>query len=221
MHIFTAFLIVLTLRLLTPSILASPTLAPSSRSDASKTSPPNDGPKVQEPEALKAQPPQLASRVTPPQPESDQPQSLTIIPRRDISRIKQIVHTTWENFIPFTKASLQQAFPIMKATFSRILDIIAGQDARAQYAQALAITFAYGAMEVTLRCTNQVVAWTWDLVREIMEFINDKIIAGLAGFFRADFLTLAGLAIVVSYTAIVGAIFWLARIPPDPFSYVG
>ena len=147
-----------------------------------------------------------ARELSPP-PESDRARSLMILGRRDLSQIKQILRTFWDHFVPFDTSALPQAFPVLNAMFSKMQDLVSNLDPGQQLNDAW--TFTYGLFEVTIRGAGQAV----DVIQEVIEFIREKIIGGMIGFFQANFIPIAGATIVVSYTLIIVTIIWLARFP--------
>ena len=147
-----------------------------------------------------------APNLSPP-PESDRARSLMIMGRRDLSQLKQILRVFWDHFLPFDTRALPQAFPVLNAMFSNMQDSIKNLDPRQPLKDAW--TFTYGAFQVTIRGAGQAV----DVIQEVIEYIREKIIGGMIGFFQANFIPIAGAAIVLSYTLITAAVLWLSLIP--------
>ncbi|KAL8823432.1 MAG: hypothetical protein Q9191_005864 [Dirinaria sp. TL-2023a] len=130
-----------------------------------------------------------------------------ILPRRDLSQIKQILRAIWYDFVPFAPDTLQQAAPVVKEMFFQIYDLVTTAGQRQPVEQVL--KFSYGAFRVTIHCANQ----TWDAIQEVIEYINDKIINNMVGFFLANIILISGATITISYALIIAGIFWLARVP--------
>ena len=202
---------VLALLLLTPAFFANPTPQPlNARVNTHKNIPTIGGPKLQEIGAPKGYRRWPSSHVQY-SPESDRSRSLMILGRRDLSQIKQILHAIWQAYVPFASAGLQTAVADVEAMFSGIKDLVAGH-AQQQYEKAL--DFTYGSFKVAIRCANQ--AMSWDTVKEIVQWIDDRIVKGLTGFFEANFITVMTASIVVFYGFMIGTTFWVTQYPHDP-----
>ena len=210
-HFRTCFLSRLALFLLLPVFFANATpFVVGPRYDLHDVIPSVAGKELQESETTKMY--RRGPAFYKPSPlESDRSRSLMILPRRDLSQVKQILRVIWYKFAPPTPDTLPEAAPVVKAMFSRIYDLVTTPEQRQVVDHVL--TFSYGAFQMTIYCANQVIPW--DTIKEVVQHINEKIIGGMIGFFEANFLTVAGATIVVAYTLIIGAIFWLARIPPQ------
>lgn len=141
--------------------------------------------------------------------ESDRSRSLMILPPRDLSEVKQILRAIWYDFIPFSPDTLRQAAPVVKEMFSQIYDLVTTPGQRQLVEQLL--IFSYGAFQMTIHCAKQ----SWDTIQEVVQYINEKIIGGMVGFFWANIILISGATITISYALIIGAIFWLAHIPHE------
>lgn len=130
-----------------------------------------------------------------------------IIGRRDLSQLKQILRVFWDHFLPFDTRALPQALPVLNAIFSKMQDSVKNLDPRQPLQDAW--TFTYGAFQVTIRGAGQAI----DVIQEVIEYMREKIIGGMVGFFQANFIPIAGATIVLSYTLITAAILWLSLIP--------
>ena len=153
--------------------------------------------------------------------ESDRSHSLMPLGRRDLSEWKQIAHAIWYDYLPIISSSVSQAALVMKQIFSDIYNQVTNNP---QQALSHYLRFTYGAFEFTLRSSTVMV---WDTVLAVVDWVNERMIGGMVGFFLANIITIAGVTIVASHTLIIAAIFWLARFPalgpndpPDPLDWM-
>lgn len=147
----------------------------------------------------------------PPSSDSEQSRSLMTFPKRDTSQL-QASYTTLEEYVAFDPTTITKAIPVLNGMFAQIHAMSTQKHRGRQLEQAWQfIHYTYGAFRLTIRAVNGLIPL--DVINEVVEYINETIVGGMVGFFRANFLTIAGVAIVASYTLIIGAILFLGHLP--------
>lgn len=210
MHIVNFRLLgALTCILLTPTLFASPTVsALNPESNTLEGSVPINQP---QPETAQSHPRRFSSTAS--SPESDRPTSLALTPRREIANYDRFAGIAWQNYLPFTQDSLSRAVPATRAIFNGALDgirnIVLGPGT------AKSFSFAYGALRLTLQIVSPALEWTGNVIQEIVKYVEDTM-DGITGFFTANFIYIAGGAIVLSYYAVFAGAIWLGRQDIDP-----
>lgn len=118
------------------------------------------------------------------------------LPTRDISLLKDTLRVVWDHFLPF--AASGQAIPFMTAFFSEIQNQLVKTSSLQIAKQAL--SFTYGGLKLTFYSAGPI---AWAVIGDFLQFMIEKLKAGLAGFFETKIIGPYGAVAIVTLTAII------------------